>query len=79
MEDKREHPRLGTAGARGELCDGAHPQYTPPRPPNHAWQRWSRCADIERLTARQAFIAALIQSGVVETPEAALRLLEARP
>ncbi|HET8700988.1 MAG TPA: hypothetical protein VFL97_04905 [Nitrococcus sp.] len=41
-----------------------------------AWQRLARLVRPEQLTARQALAVALIQCGIVATPEAALRLLD---
>lgn len=74
MEAREECPRGNGGSDRQKKADD--PQYSAFTQPPHAWRRWAKRADLERLTPRQALAAVLIRVGAAETPEAALRLLE---
>lgn len=74
MEGKKQRQGPHSPGAEyGSNGNGSN--YTQSRPWTHAWRRWSRLVCPEQMTAHQAVAVAMIQAGISETPEQALRML----
>ena len=73
MGAKKKSPALAGPG-RSVCISGQYVrQFTPSLRP---WRQWASAADAARLTARQRVAVSLIQSGVADSPEHALALLE---
>ena len=73
MGAKKKSPALAGPGRSVCISGQYSRQFTPRLSP---WREWARTVDAAHLTAHQRVAVALIQSGVADSPEHGLALLE---